>query len=231
MQHAILAVDQGTTNSKAILVAETGAILAQGSAPVQTKHPRSGWVEQNAAQIWRSIVAAIGECLANGPELEIAALGISNQRESVLAWDKRTGEALGPVVTWQCRRTAAVCEELKAAGHEDEIIARTGLPLDPLFPATKVQWLLETHRGSLASEDICIGTVDSWLIWNFSAGKVHATDSSNAARTQLYNISEAGWDDRLCELEHQDDEQAGQHGDRTQCSDHAETGRILRHRR
>ena len=200
MQHAILAVDQGTTNSKAILVAETGAILAQGSAPVQTKHPRSGWVEQNAAQIWRSIVAAIGECLANGPELEIAALGISNQRESVLAWDKRTGEALGPVVTWQCRRTAAVCEELKAAGHEDEIIARTGLPLDPLFPATKVQWLLETHRGSLASEDICIGTVDSWLIWNFSAGKVHATDSSNAARTQLYNISEAGWDDRLCEL-------------------------------
>lgn len=200
MQHVILAVDQGTTNSKAILVAGDGAILAQGSAPVETKHPRSGWVEQDAAQIWDSVIAAITECLANGPEVEIVALGISNQRESVLAWERRSGNSIGPVVTWQCRRTAAACDRLKAAGHEDDIIARTGLPLDPLFPATKMNWLLDNHRGSLAIEDICIGTVDSWLIWNFSGGQVHATDASNAARTQLYNISAGSWDETLCEL-------------------------------
>lgn len=200
MQRAILAVDQGTTNSKAILIANNGAILAQGSAPVEIAHPRSGWVEQDAMQIWQSIVAAIGQCLADSSEVEIVGLGISNQRESILAWERRSGQPIGPVVTWQCRRTAAACEALKAADHEDGVIARTGLPLDPLFPATKVGWLLENHRGSLGDEQICIGTVDAWLIWQFSGGTVHATDSANAARTQLYNIAQGRWDHDLCEL-------------------------------
>jgi len=200
MQDAILAVDQGTTNSKAILVAADGSILAQGAAAVTTAYPRPGWVEQDALQLWDSILAAIRACLDSGPAVTITALGISNQRESILVWNRHTGEPLGPVVTWQCRRTAAACEALKAAGHEARVVALTGLPLDPLFPATKIAWLLEQHVQGLAAEDICIGTVDAWLIWNFSGGRVHACDASNAARTQLYNLSSACWDDELCKL-------------------------------
>ncbi|NDR57850.1 FGGY family carbohydrate kinase [Aliiruegeria sabulilitoris] len=200
MQRAVLAIDEGTTNSKAILVLESGEIVARGSCPVETRHPQSGWVEQDARQVWSSTVAAIGECLSNGPEVEIVAIGISNQRESIMIWDRQTGAPLGPLVTWQCRRTAAACEALKVAGQEDEVIARTGLPLDPLFPATKVGWLLETHCAGKPAGDICIGTVDSWLIWNLSGGKVHACDASNAARTQLYNIADCQWDETLCRL-------------------------------
>ncbi|WP_116134103.1 FGGY family carbohydrate kinase [Tropicimonas sp. IMCC34043] len=200
MQRAVLAIDEGTTNSKAILVVESGEIVARGSCPVETRHPQAGWVEQDARQIWRSTVTAIAECRAAGPDVEIAAIGISSQRESILVWDRRTGAPLGPVVTWQCRRTSAACEALKAAGHEREVIARTGLPLDPLFPATKVGWLLQTHCAGRNPDEICIGTVDSWLIWNLSGGTVHACDASNAARTQLYNISESRWDEWLCDL-------------------------------
>ncbi|SFD17397.1 FGGY family carbohydrate kinase [Tropicimonas isoalkanivorans] len=200
MERAVLAIDEGTTNSKAILVLESGEIVGRGSHPVETRHPQSGWVDQDAKQVWTSTVAAIRECLANGPEVQIHAIGISNQRESIMIWDRQTGEPLGPLVTWQCHRTAAACDALKAAGHEDEVIARTGLPLDPMFPATKVRWLLETHCAGKAPGDICIGTVDSWLIWNFSGGTVHACDTSNAARTQLYNISEGHWDDTLCDI-------------------------------
>ncbi|WP_068113519.1 FGGY family carbohydrate kinase [Tropicimonas marinistellae] len=200
MKRAVLAIDEGTTNSKAILVLESGEIVARGSCPVETKHPQSGWVEQDATQVWTSTVTAIRECLAAGPEVEIVAIGISNQRESIMTWDKATGAPLGPLVTWQCRRTAAACEALRAAGKEEDVIARTGLPIDPLFPATKVGWLLENHCAGKAPSDICIGTVDSWLIWNFSGGTVHACDASNAARTQLYNISEGHWDETLCAI-------------------------------
>ncbi|MGQ9367972.1 FGGY family carbohydrate kinase [Azospirillum sp. ST 5-10] len=196
----MLAVDQGTTNSKAVLIAESGAILATGSSPVEIRHPRSGWVEQDAGQIWTSIVAAIRACLDGAAGAGIAAIGISNQRESVLAWDRRTGTPLGPVVTWQCRRTAPACAALKAAGEEDGIIARTGLPLDPLFPATKARWLLDNHCQGRAPADVCLGTVDSWLIWNLTGGAIHATDSSNAARTQLYDIGRGRWDDALREV-------------------------------
>ena len=197
---AILAVDEGTTNAKAVLVRENGAILAGGACAVEARHPRSGWVEQEAGQIWSSTVAAIAACLENAPEIEIAAIGISNQRESILAWNRHTGEPLGPVVTWQCRRTSAACDALRAAGHEDNVIAKTGLPLDPMFPATKVRWLLENHCQGMAPEFICIGTVDAWLVWNFTGGRTHATDASNAARTQLYDIGAGEWDDQLCSL-------------------------------
>ena len=197
---AILAIDEGTTNAKAVLVDVNGAILAGGSCAVEARHPRSGWVEQEAGRIWSSTVAAIATCLENAPEIEIAAIGISNQRESILAWNRHTGEPLGPVVTWQCRRTAAACDALRAAGHEDVVIAKTGLPLDPLFPATKVRWLLENHCHGMAPELICIGTVDAWLVWNFTGGRTHATDASNAARTQLYDIGAGKWDETLCGL-------------------------------
>lgn len=197
-RQAILAIDEGTTNSKAILVSRDGEILASGSAPVPIEHPHSGWVQQDAGKIWQATQDAMSACLAAAPDIEIVALGISNQRESILIWDRRTGAPLGPVITWQCRRTAKACNALKEAGHEAEVIARSGLPLDPLFPPTKAAWLLE-HHGTDAS-DICIGTVDSWLIWKLSDGRVHATDRSNAARTQLFNLAEGRWDDGLCQI-------------------------------
>ena len=197
-REVVLAIDEGTTNSKAVLVAQTGDILASGSAPVPIEHPHSGWVQQDPAAIWSATLKAISLCTDKVPDAKIVALGISNQRESVLIWDRATGAPLGPVLTWQCRRTAAECEALKAAGHEPDVIARTGLPLDPLFPATKIAWLLEKH-GTQAS-DICVGTVDSWLIWKLSGEQVHNTDRSNAARTQLFNLADGVWDSSLCAL-------------------------------
>lgn len=194
----VLAIDEGTTNSKAVLMTDDGEIIARGSVPVPISHPRSGWVQQDAAEIWAATQGAIAACLAMAPDVRIAAIGISNQRESILIWDRRTGTPLGPVLTWQCRRTSADCEALKQAGHEPEVIARTGLPLDPMFPPTKAAWLLK-HHGAHGS-DICIGTVDSWLIWKLSGGRVHATDRSNAARTQLFNLALGQWDDHLCRL-------------------------------
>ncbi|SDL57853.1 FGGY family carbohydrate kinase [Aliiruegeria lutimaris] len=199
-QRVILAIDEGTTNSKAALFSEDGSILATGSSPVPIRHPKSGWVDQRADEIWDATVAAISACLEEGPEVEIAAIGISNQRESILIWDRATGAPLGPVVTWQCRRSAAACERLKAEGKEPDVIARTGLPLDPLFPATKVGWLLENHAKDRDPAEICVGTVDSWLIWKFTGGAAHAGDASNAARTQLFNIGDGQWDAELCAL-------------------------------
>lgn len=195
---AVLAIDEGTTNSKAVLVDEGGAIIASGSVPVPIAHPQAGWVQQDANEIWVATARAITECLQKAPDAEVVALGISNQRESILIWDRRTGAPLGPVVTWQCRRTAPACDALKQAGHEPEVIAKTGLPLDPMFPPTKAAWLLEHHGGD--ARNICIGTVDSWLIWKLSGGQVHATDRSNAARTQLFNLADGQWDEELCTL-------------------------------
>jgi len=199
-ERVVLAVDQGTTNSKAILVAEDGLVLARGSSPVPIEHPRSGWVQQDGEQIWQSVKEAIAGCLADTDDVEIAAIGISNQRESVLAWNRKTGKPAGPVITWQCRRTANACERLRSSGHGEKILALTGLPLDPLFPATKVRWLLDHLPTDQDPKDLCIGTVDSWLIWNFSGGAVHACDRSNAARTQLFDIAKARWDEGLCEI-------------------------------
>ena len=198
MQKVVLAIDEGTTNSKAVLMSNSGKIIARGSAPVPITHPRPGWVQQDANAIWEATQKAIATCIEGAPGAEILALGISNQRESILIWDCKSGTPLGPVVTWQCRRTSVACETLKSAGHEPEVIARTGLPLDPLFPPTKVRWLVKNHGQS--SNDICIGTVDSWLIWKFSGGAVHATDRSNASRTQMFNLAEGCWDEFLCTL-------------------------------
>lgn len=197
-RQAILAIDEGTTNSKAILVTEDGAIIASAAAPVPTEHPKSGWVQQDAEQIWAATQTAIADCLAKAPGVEVTALGISNQRESILIWDRKTGAPLGPVITWQCRRTSDACAALRQAGHAPTVTSRTGLPLDPLFPPTKAAWLLDHHGQS--ADDICIGTVDSWLIWKLTGGAVHATDRSNAARTQLFNLADGVWDETLCGL-------------------------------
>ena len=196
-ERVVLAVDEGTTNCKAVLVGGNGTIVASGSAPVPIYHPRSGWVEQDAGEVWGATQEAVKACVSEAPDAEIVALGISNQRESVLVWDRQTGEPLGPLISWQCRRTAADCAELRAGGHEAGVIARTGLPIDPLFPATKIAWLLGRAGGT---REICVGTVDSWLIWKFSGGATHVTDRSNAARTQLFDLASGRWDDELCAL-------------------------------
>ena len=196
-QPAVLAIDEGTTNSKAVLVGVDGKIYSSGSAPVPIEHPQSGWVQQDANAIWQATQDAIAGCLGDAPDTKIVALGISNQRESILIWDRVTGKPLGPVITWQCRRTADHCEALMAAGHEPDIIARTGLPLDPLFPPTKAAWLLAQCD---TTDNACIGTIDSWLIWQLSGGAIHATDHSNAARTQLFNLKNSKWDPALCAL-------------------------------
>lgn len=198
MQKVVLAIDEGTTNSKAVLMSDSGKIIASSSAPVPITHPKPGWVQQDANAIWDATRKAIAACIEKAPDVEILAIGIANQRESILIWDRKSGTPLGPVVTWQCRRTSATCKTLKSAGYEPEVIARTGLPLDPLFPPTKVGWLVKNHGQS--SNDICIGTVDSWLIWKFSGGAVHATDRSNASRTQMFNLAEGRWDEYLCTL-------------------------------
>jgi glycerol kinase len=199
----ILAIDQGTTNTKALLVDRIGAVVARTSRPLSISFPKPGWVEQDARAIWQSVRDCVAECAGSVPEADIAALGISNQRETVVAWDRRTGEPVGPCIVWQCRRTAPICDELRARGLEGLIRERSGQPVDPLFSATKAAWLLaaiEDGGAKAAAGDICIGTVDSWLLWKLTGGAVHATDPSNASRTQLLNLRSAVWDRELLDI-------------------------------
>lgn len=194
---AILAIDQGTTNSKAVLVSAEGEIVARGASPVGISHPQPGWVEQDPERVWQSVLEAIGACLASGPSAHIAGIAISNQRESVTIWDGETGEPLGPVISWQCRRSAPVCAELNAAGHSARVEALTGLPIDPMFPGPKMRWLLDRAPSG---RPLRLGTIDSWLIHRLSGGKVHACDASNAARSQLLDLKRTEWSDELCAL-------------------------------
>ncbi|MCO5732155.1 FGGY family carbohydrate kinase [Rhizobium sp. SSA_523] len=197
MTTAILAIDQGTTNSKAVLVSADGEILARGSAPVGISHPEPGWVEQSPQRVWASVLEAIAQCLAAAPSADLAGIAISNQRESVTMWDAETGEALGPVISWQCRRSAPVCASLNAAGHSGRVMALTGLPIDPMFPGPKMRWLIDRAP---AGRRVCLGTIDSWLIHCFTGGRVHACDASNAARSQLFDLTQRTWSDELCDL-------------------------------
>ena len=197
MSTAILAIDQGTTNSKAVLVSAEGAILSRGSSAVGIEHPQAGWVEQDPLRIWQSVLEAIRTCLDNGPDVVVAGIAISNQRESVTVWDARSGAPLGPVISWQCRRTAPDCQRLSEAGHAARVEALTGLPLDPMFPGPKMRWLLDRVP---AGASVRLGTVDSWLIHCFTGGAVHACDAANAARSQLYDLNRQCWSDELCAL-------------------------------
>ncbi|QEE45870.1 glycerol kinase [Rhizobium sp. WL3] len=194
---AILAIDQGTTNSKAVLVSSEGEIVARGSSPVGISHPQPGWVEQDPERVWQSVLEAIDICLAAAPTVSIAGIAISNQRESVAIWDGETGEPLGPLVSWQCRRSAPACAELKAAGHSARVEALTGLPIDPMFPGPKMRWLLDRAPDD---RPLRLGTVDSWLVHRLTGGKVHACDASNAARSQLLDLKQNVWSDELCDL-------------------------------
>jgi glycerol kinase len=194
----ILAVDQGTTNSKAILVSDIGEVLSRGSAAVGITYPQPGWVEQDPDRLWQSVCEAIQLCIASAPtDAKIEAVAISNQRESVTAWDGATGEPLGPLISWQCRRTAPDCARLIDEGHADWVLETTGLPLDPMFPGPKIRWLLDR---AAAGRNVRIGTVDSWLIYRMTAGRRHLCDASNAARSQLFDLKAQTWSEDLCAL-------------------------------
>ena len=206
MSHNILAIDQGTTNTKALLVDPSGHVLARGSQPTAISYPQPGWVEQDALDIWRGTLAAVEQCLAGLGRPDLAAIAISNQRETALVWERATGRPLGPCVVWQCHRSAAICNELKARGRGPILQARTGLQVDPMFSASKLRWLLDhIPDGQARAEngELCAGNVDAWLLWNLTGGRVHATDMTNASRTQLMSLADLAWDaDRARHLRH-----------------------------
>jgi len=202
-QKFILVLDEGTTNTKAFLVDDTGSIIREASRPVSIAYPEPAWVEQDAWEIWQTSLAAAAQVLEGVPVAQVAALAITNQRESVLAWERLTGKPLGPCITWQCHRSAPFCAQLRQQGLTETIYQRTGLTIDPMFSASKAHWLLENIPAgwSRAQQgEICLGTVDSWLLWNFTGGAVHACDVTNASRTQLFNLQTLAWDDELLEL-------------------------------
>jgi glycerol kinase len=199
----VLAIDQGTTNSKAVLLNKAGRIAARSAVQVPVSYPQPGWVEQSLEEIWNTVLAAVDQCLAqvNGPQ--IAAIGISNQRESVALWDRSSGTPIGPCITWQCRRSAERIDRIRNSQTEVLVSSKTGLGLDPLFPAAKIGWLLDNTpraRALLKNDMLCTGTVDTWLLFKLTGGGTYATDAGNASRTQLFDITTKRWDDELCEL-------------------------------
>jgi len=199
----ILAIDQGTTNTKVLLVDPGGAVIAQAARPLTQRYPHPAWVEQDADAIWQSVREAIDECLRAIADPRLAAIAITNQRESVTVWERTSGRPLGPVVIWQCRRTADFCAELRARGLVSWLAERTGLAVDPLFSASKMRWLLDhVEDGQRRAErgELCLGTMDSWVLWNLTGGVVHACDLTNASRTQLLDIHTLRWSEELLDL-------------------------------
>lgn len=202
MSKFVLALDQGTTSSRAIVFDHEGQVRGVAQKEFPQIYPKPGWVEHNPMDIWGTQIGVAGEALARaGITAEsIAALGVTNQRETTLVWDRRTGQPLYNAIVWQCRRTAETCEALKAAGLAPMIRAKTGLVVDAYFSGTKAAWILDhvpDARKRAEAGELCFGTVDTWLIYNLTNGKVHATDPSNASRTMLYNIHSGTWDDEL----------------------------------
>jgi len=203
MSQNILAIDQGTTNTKALVVGPSGTVLARGSQPTAIRYPQPGWVEQDAQEVWRCTRAAIAECLGaadmlSDDEPNLAAVAVTNQRETALVWERETGEPVGPCVVWQCRRSAPFCNQLKLQGLEPLLRERTGLQVDPMFSAGKLRWILEhTQDGFRRAErgELCAGNIDAWVLWNLTGGAVHATDLTNASRTQLLNLHTLQWDE------------------------------------
>src|SRR5688572_2021097 len=196
----ILALDQGTTSSRAIVFDATGAPVAVAQKEHRQIYLHAGWVEHDTDEIWTNQSAVAIEALqqAKLTAKDITAIGITNQRETSVVWDAATGRPLGNAIVWQDRRTADVCGALKAAGKEPLFTERTGLRLDPYFSGTKLKWMLDHHAGArqrAAQGQLLFGTIDTWLIWKLTGGKVHATDATNASRTLLLNIHTGAWDD------------------------------------
>jgi glycerol kinase len=199
MKKYLLALDQGTTSTRAILFDGAGVPLVSHAVPLRQIYPANGWVEHDAREIWQASLTCMRAVLKTRAAGDVAAIGITNQRETSLIWDKKTGAPLHAAIVWQDRRGAARCAALKKRGLEAKITAKTGLLLDPYFSATKLEWLLKNVKG-LRGRDIAFGTIDSWLIWNLTRGQVHATDVTNAARTMLWNLKTRDWDNELLKL-------------------------------
>jgi glycerol kinase len=195
----LLAIDQGTTSTRAILFDEQACPLASHAVPLRQIYPANGWVEHDGREIWQAALDCCRAVLKGVEAGNVAAIGITNQRETSLVWDRKTGAPLYNAIVWQDRRGAARCAALKKRGLEPGIARKTGLLLDPYFSATKLEWLLKNVKG-LDRHDICFGTIDSWLIWNLTKGRVHATDVTNASRTLLWNLKTRDWDEGLLKL-------------------------------
>lgn len=202
MKKYILAFDQGTTSSRAILFDNSGEIIGVSQKEFKQIYPKSGWVEHDAMEIWGSQSGVSREVLETTgirPH-EVAAIGITNQRETTVVWNKNTGKPVYNAIVWQCRRTAEICDKLKEDGWEEKIKAKTGLVIDAYFSATKIKWILDNVEGAREAAnkgELLFGTIDTWLVWNLTRGAVHATDYSNASRTMLYNIHSLEWDDEI----------------------------------
>ncbi|MBX2822414.1 MAG: glycerol kinase GlpK [Rhodothermaceae bacterium] len=201
----ILALDQGTTSSRAILFDKQGTIHGVAQQEFEQIFPKPGWVEHNAEEIWTTQLDVAREVLKNtgtNPS-QVSAVGITNQRETTLLWDRSTGKPIGNAIVWQDRRTAGFCDKLKANGHEELFRSKTGLVIDAYFSGTKIKWLLDNIEGARAAAEagnLAFGTMDSWLVWNLTNGKKHITDVSNASRTLIYNIHSCEWDQELLDL-------------------------------
>ncbi|WP_102274948.1 glycerol kinase GlpK [Cytobacillus massiliigabonensis] len=205
MEKFILSLDQGTTSSRAILFNNKGEIAHLAQREFTQYFPKPGWVEHNANEIWGSILSVIAEVLSESgvkPE-QIAGIGITNQRETAVVWDKETGKPIYNAIVWQSRQTSEICEDLKAKGYDDTFRAKTGLLIDAYFSGTKVKWILDHVEGAREKAEqgkLLFGTIDTWLIWKLSGGKAHVTDYSNASRTLMFNIYELKWDEELLEI-------------------------------
>src|SRR3989338_965330 len=204
----ILSIDQGTTGSRAYIFDKPGRIVSSAYKEFRQIYPREGWVEHDPDEIWRSVEFVVKQALSrkNIKPSDIAAIGITNQRETTILWDKKTGKPVHNAIVWQCRRTAAMCDKLKKDGYSEIFRKKTGLVIDAYFSATKIKWLLgdaplgDTLRRRAERDEICFGTVDTWLIWKLTGGRVHATDYTNASRTLIFNIKEKKWDDQLLRI-------------------------------
>jgi len=200
-----MSIDQGTTSSRAILFDKEGQIQGVAQREFKQYFPKSGWVEHDANEIWTSVLAVMAEVINENeidPE-QIKGIGITNQRETTVIWDKKTGRPIYHAIVWQSRQTQHICNELKEQGHEKTFRNKTGLLLDPYFSGTKVRWILDNVKGArekAENGDLLFGTIDTWLVWKLSGGEAHITDYSNASRTLMYNIHELKWDDELLEL-------------------------------
>ena len=202
MKKYIMAIDQGTTSSRAILVDKNGDIVASSQTELRQYFPQSGWVEHNANEIWSSVLSVVGSVLIenNITPAQIDSIGITNQRETTVVWDKETGLPIYNAIVWQSRQTNDICRDLREDGLEEVFKEKTGLVIDPYFSATKIKWILDHVNGAkekAKNGELLFGTIDSWLIWKFTEGEHHITDYTNASRTLLYNIYDLSWDDEL----------------------------------
>ena len=202
MAKYIMALDQGTTSSRAIIFDENGTIKGVTNREFTQIYPKPGWVEHDPMEIWGSQIGVAREVLSKSglSPSDIAAIGITNQRETTIVWDKNTGKPVYNAIVWQCRRTAPICDELKAKGLTETIREKTGLVIDAYFSGTKIKWILDNVEGAREKAEkgeLLFGNVDTWLIWNLTGGKVHVTDYSNASRTMLFNIHTLDWDDDI----------------------------------